>query len=575
MKRYALGILLAFIVLASAGLAVDYPKAVEGKYLYDTAGILTAQEYKDLNAELVSYQQRTTNEVAVVTTQSLQGQSLEDYARGLFNFWGVGRADVNNGVLILLSLDENDRGVWIQPGDGVAGDINGDSIANDDMIPYFKNQEWSAGLNAGVDAVIDALPANWPAATTSAQAPNSVPVSGGQAATSSGDGSGFLYLIAIIVAIIIVLLIAKSVLSSKARAKKEAEEKEQKEAAFRARNLATVKNLRDQLDSLGNMLIAAQKSLDKLKASYPQAVWGGLDSVFKEINANTLKAAGLELDLAEADAQKNEERQKIGEELAEAGEKIASYIRICADTEKLLKKADQAKGEAQSALAHLPERIAEAQEAMKGKDVTDKARGMLSPAEERFSALSAEYEGKDPKEIDWIRANTELQEMSNAVSGAVTQAREDQELAERARTEGPKMLAQMDDIKRQLDEKEAAYRDSNTAQAEIAAAREKITEVQQLSSGRDPTDWLTTYMMLNAINSHNNEADRAHHAHVQRVEQEHRDALAAEAHRQRQAEEERHRSSSFNGGHSSSVSSSSSHSFSSGHSGGSGGGGKF
>jgi uncharacterized membrane protein YgcG len=559
-----------FLILASIGVAVDYPKAVEGKYLYDTAGKLTAQEFTDLNKKLVNYQQQTTNEIAVVTTQSLQGQSLEEYAQGLFNFWGVGRADVNNGVLILLSLDENDRGVWIQPGDGIAGDINGDSIANDDMIPYFKKQEWSAGLNAGVDAVIEALPTNWPAATTSAQVPNSVPVSGGQAPTSSGDGSGFLYLIAIIVAIIIVLLIAKSVLSSKARAKKEAEEKEQKEAAFRARNLATVKNLRDQLDSLGNMLIAAQKSLDKLKASYPQIIWEGLASAFKEITATTLQAAGLELDLAEADAQKNEERQKIGEELAEAGEKIASYIRICADTEKLLKKADQAKGEAQSALAHLPERIAAAQEVLKGKDVTDKARGMLSPAEERFSALSAEYEGKDPKEIDWIRANTELQEMSNAVSGAVTQAREDQELG--ARTEGPKMLAQIDDIKKQLDEKEAAYRDSSSARAEIAAAREKITEVQQLSSGRDPTDWLTTYMMLNAINSHNNEADRAHHAHVQRVEQEHRDALAAEAHRQRQAEEARHKSTSFNGGHSSI---SSSPSFSGGHSGGGGGGGKF
>jgi uncharacterized membrane protein YgcG len=406
--------------------------------------------------------------------------------------------------------------------------------------------------------------------------PNSVPVSGGQAPTSSGDGSGFLYLIAIIVAIIIVLLIAKSVLSSKARAKKEAEEKEQKEAAFRARNLATVKNLRDQLDSLGNMLIAAQKSLDKLKASYPQIIWEGLASAVKEITATTLQAAGLELDLAEADAQKNEERQKIGEELAEAGEKIASYIRICADTEKLLKKADQAKGEAQSALAHLPERIAAAQEALKGKDVTDKARGMLSPAAERFSALSAEYEGKDPKEIDWIRANAELQEMSSAVSGAVTQAREDQELAERARTEGPKMLAQMDDIKRQLDEKEAAYRDSRTAQAEIAAAREKITEVQQISSGRDSMDWVPTYAMLNAINSHNNEADRAHHAHVQRVEQEHKDALAVEARRQRQADEERHRSSSqpFGGGHSNS-SISSSPSFSGGHSGGGGGGGKF
>ena len=562
---YILKTLVVILIMTSIGLAVSYPQSVAGTYLYDNAGKLSAQEFKDLNNKLIDYQQQTTNEIAVVTTQDLQGQSLDEYAKGLFNEWGVGRADVNNGVLILLSLDTADRGVWIQPGDGVAGDINGDSIANDDMIPYFKNQEWSAGLNAGVEAVIKALPANWPAATASPQMPNSVPVSGGQTATSSGDGSGFLYLIAIIVAIIIVLLIAKSVLSSRARAKRAAEEKAREEAEFKANNLASVKNLRGQLDSLGNMLIAAQKSLDKLKASYPQTLWGGLASAFNEITANALQTAGLELDLAEADAQKNEEHQKIKEELSEVGEKITSYVKICADAEKLLKKADEAKGEAQSALAHLPERIAAAQEALKGKDVTDKARGMLSPAAERFSALSGEYEGKDPKEIDWIRANAELQEMSNAVSGAVTQAREDQALAERARTEGPKMLAQMDEIKRQLDEKETAYRDSRTAQAEIAAAREKIMEVQQLSSGRDSTDWVTTYMMLNAINSHNDGADRAHKAHIQRIEQEHKDALAAEA---------RHKSTSFNGGHSSS-SSNSSHTFSSGHSGGSGGGGKF
>lgn len=566
------------MILASIVSAVSYPSAVAGQFLYDKAGKLSEQEFADLNKRLTDYQAATTNEIAVVTTQDLQGQSINEYAKGLFNEWGVGRRDVNNGVLILLSLDSDGRGVWIQPGDGVDNDIDEESIANV-MIPHFKNQQWAKGLNAGVDAVMESMPRNWPAAASTAAAQSSQPYR--PTASSSNDGSGGSTIIYIVAAAsgLILLLGVKAHMSSRARAKREAEEKAQAAADYRQESVDMVSGLKDLLAKLENSIIPAQTALNKLKDGYTASVWERLVKPFEEISVELLGELKREIEIVEVDAQQNEQPKATRDAIGTLIRRLTNYIQVCDRLDEQLQLAERSKSEAKSALAHMPERIAAAEKEADNPDVGDELRGKLQLVKIAFFERQAGVQGKEDKNVDWVQLNESLKVISGDVAQAVSQARSDKELAQRARIEGPKMLAQMEEIQRQLAEKEQEYQGSRSAQAEIADARAKIDLVQRQTGG-DSTDWLQVYLLMDSINNHNDGADRAYRAHVQRI----RDEEEATEQRKRNEEASARRrresssSTSFSGGHSGSHgggSSFSGSSFSGGHSGGRGGGGRF
>src|SRR5262245_63809879 len=69
----------------------------------DFAGVLDDTTKSELETLLTGLKAQTTAEVAVVTVNSLGGMSVEEYANRLFNGWGIGRADKNNGILILVA----------------------------------------------------------------------------------------------------------------------------------------------------------------------------------------------------------------------------------------------------------------------------------------------------------------------------------------------------------------------------------------------------------------------------------------------------------------------------------------
>ncbi|HOX30224.1 MAG TPA: TPM domain-containing protein [Candidatus Paceibacterota bacterium] len=576
-----LSVLAVFFIVASAVSAVSYPPAISGQFLYDKAGKLSAPEFTDLNNRLIDYQQKTTNEIAVVTTQDLQGQSLGNYAKGLFNEWGVGRRDVNNGVLILLSLDTADRGVWIQPGDGVDGYFDEESIAGE-MIPYFKSQEWASGLDAGVEAVMDSMPTNWPAASAAAvpAADHSSQPYQPTASSPSNDSSGgstIVYVVVVVVGGILLLLIGKSILSSRAEAKREAERKAQAAADYHRESVEMAARLRDLLAKLEASIVPAQTALNSLRNNHPQSVWGSLVKPFEEIDVPLLNSLKLEIDVAEGDAKENQKPEEARNAIGALIRRLTGHIQACDRLIEQSELAERSKAEAKSALEHLPERIEAAEKEANHPDVGDELRGKLGLVKEAFFKRQAEVSGKGDKSIDWIQLNESLKVISGDVAQSVSEARSDKELAQRARIEGPKMLAGIDKIMAELDEKERTYGASRSARAEIETARSQIEQARQYS-GSDSTDWMQVYLLMNSINSHNDDADRAYRAHVRRIEEE-----AAEKKRkadeEARAERRRRESSSspFSGGHSGGRGGGGSFSsgFSGGHSGGRGGGKNF
>jgi uncharacterized protein len=123
-------------------------------YITDAANVLDSASRQQLENQLSSFQQTTSIEIAVVTVPSLEGETVESYANGLFSQWRVGKKDKNNGLLILLAPSEHrtriEVGYGLEPvlTDGLCG-----QIIREQMIPRFKEGHYGQGLAEAITAI--------------------------------------------------------------------------------------------------------------------------------------------------------------------------------------------------------------------------------------------------------------------------------------------------------------------------------------------------------------------------------------------------------------------------------------
>ena len=127
-------------------------------FVQDYAKILTSEQVVALETKISAFEKSTTNEIAVVTIPSLDGDTIENVAQELFTKWGIGKEGKNNGVLLLIPI--SDRETRIHTGYGVEGDLTdiGTSYIQQDIItPAFRNGDYYGGINGAVDKMIEAL----------------------------------------------------------------------------------------------------------------------------------------------------------------------------------------------------------------------------------------------------------------------------------------------------------------------------------------------------------------------------------------------------------------------------------
>jgi uncharacterized protein len=141
----------------------------------DAANVLSPAVESELTALSAALEQRRTDQFVIVTVPSLEGQTIERYSLEHFNAWGIGRADVNNGVMLLVA--PNERKVRIETGRGtrvVLPDADCLRIIETVMLPRFQNRDFDGGVTAGARAIIERLeqaPA-WPQPATPTSAPS-------------------------------------------------------------------------------------------------------------------------------------------------------------------------------------------------------------------------------------------------------------------------------------------------------------------------------------------------------------------------------------------------------------------
>ena len=156
MKRITTAILVAVLLSLIAGTALAAAQTFPDYqgFVNDYAGLLSNEAKQKLDAKLTQLEKDTTAEVAVVTIKSLQGDTVEDYAVRLFEKWGIGKKDKNNGVLLLVALE--DRKMRIEVGYGlepIITDARAGRIRDEQILPRFKANDYEGGIVAGVDAI--------------------------------------------------------------------------------------------------------------------------------------------------------------------------------------------------------------------------------------------------------------------------------------------------------------------------------------------------------------------------------------------------------------------------------------
>jgi uncharacterized protein len=157
----ASALLILLLILASSAIAAEpkFPQ-LTGRVV-DDAGVLSASTQSKLTDMLDAHESATGEQVVVVTLDSLQGYTIEDYGYQLGRNWGIGQKGKNTGAILIVAPKEHK--VRIEVGYGLEGtltDATSRTIIETDILPSFKRGDFNAGVMAGTVSIIKVLRGN-------------------------------------------------------------------------------------------------------------------------------------------------------------------------------------------------------------------------------------------------------------------------------------------------------------------------------------------------------------------------------------------------------------------------------
>ncbi|MBB5397813.1 YgcG family protein [Mucilaginibacter sp. AK015] len=183
---------LVLVLCINTAFSQDIPER-SGTLVTDYTGTLSASDKLKLEDKLNNYNDSTSTQVAVVIIKSTGDYDINQYGVELLRKWGIGTKEKNNGVLVLVAI--NDRKMAIQTGYGAEGalpDITTQEIIQNDMKPRFKEGDYYGGLDAATDDIIKAMKGEYKADAKTAKRKD-----------DGGGSAGFIVIIVVIILIII------------------------------------------------------------------------------------------------------------------------------------------------------------------------------------------------------------------------------------------------------------------------------------------------------------------------------------------------------------------------------------
>jgi uncharacterized protein len=163
-RRGGLRIIYISLVAAWAVSSFSLTARAEPKFpeltgrIVDNAGLLKPEDRTAIEAELKALEEKSTDQVVVVTLPSLQDTPIEDFGYQLGRKWGIGQKGKDNGVILIVAPTE--RKVRIEVGRGLEPqltDLMSKLIIENAILPGFRRGDYSAGIRAGVRDIKDVL----------------------------------------------------------------------------------------------------------------------------------------------------------------------------------------------------------------------------------------------------------------------------------------------------------------------------------------------------------------------------------------------------------------------------------
>jgi len=175
--QWILAVLTSLLVLLSPSVANAHEVPAYDGLVNDFANVLPDDRELILEQELTAYAEATAGaEIAVVTIQTLDGEPIENRTLEFFDAWGIGKKGRDNGVLLLISVE--DRELRIHTGYGVEAalpDSVADRIIRDEMVPKLKDSDYMGAATAGVASIQKNLQGKAPAPTNNIESSLPIP----------------------------------------------------------------------------------------------------------------------------------------------------------------------------------------------------------------------------------------------------------------------------------------------------------------------------------------------------------------------------------------------------------------
>jgi len=121
----------------------------------DSIGRVSAEVETQINSELISFQQSGGPQIAVAVVDTTGNATPENYSIDLARTWGIGDKEKDNGVLLLIALE--DRTLRIEVGSGVEGeltDVTAGRIVDSVMLPRLRANDVDGAVRDGARAVM-------------------------------------------------------------------------------------------------------------------------------------------------------------------------------------------------------------------------------------------------------------------------------------------------------------------------------------------------------------------------------------------------------------------------------------
>lgn len=155
---YFLAAFIFAMSFASVAFAFTVPNKPEnGFYIVDTANKLSSVDMSNLNHKIENFNTTTRNEIGVLIIPTLGDANIEDASNDVFNKWGIGKAGLDNGILLMIAA--NDHKMRIETGKGSEGDVP-DAIAHKltgDMKPFLRKNDYAGAINVVIDGITSVM----------------------------------------------------------------------------------------------------------------------------------------------------------------------------------------------------------------------------------------------------------------------------------------------------------------------------------------------------------------------------------------------------------------------------------